>query len=128
MLYRSETGNWTYDALILQARAERARVTLDLLVGAARGIRASARMAARGGRSLISRWAEARKRSAAILELQSFDDRMLRDIGVTRSEIRAFVDGILPADRARQPRRTFTLVANTGAELQIPADSPRKAA
>jgi|GEM_PF-2079566 len=128
MLYRSKTGNWTYDALILRARAERASVTMDLLVGTAKGLRALAGTAARGGRSLIARWADARKRRAAILELQSFDDRMLRDIGIARSEIRAVVDGVLRADRTRQPRPRFTLVANTAAELHSPVDSPRKAA
>jgi len=128
MLYRSETGYRPYDALIPQARTERARVTLNLLARAAKGLRALPGMAARGGRSLIARGAEARKRRAAVLELQSFDDRMLRDIGITRGEIRAFVDGVLPTDRARHPRRRFTLVANTATELQIPVDSPRKAA
>ena len=128
MLYRSEVGYRPYDAYIQQARAERARVTLDLLARAPEGVWTLLRLAARGGRRLVASWAEARKRRAAILELQSFDDRMLKDIGITRSEIRAFVDGILPADGTRQPRRRFTLVENTAAEPHISIDGPREAA
>ena len=40
----------------------------------------------------IVRWISAeRHRRRAVRELQSFDDRMLRDIGITRAEIKATV-------------------------------------
>lgn len=43
----------------------------------------------------FERWRERRQRRAAIAELQALDDRALRDIGLTRGEIIAAVDGLV---------------------------------
>jgi uncharacterized protein YjiS (DUF1127 family) len=67
-------------------------------------------LAARGAGALARRvgalFAELRcrrERAAAIRELRAWDDRLLKDIGLTRGEIRAAVDGELV--RGRPARR-----------------------
>ena len=42
---------------------------------------------------LMDRWRERRRRKAAIRELRAVDDRTLKDMGLTRGEIVAAVDG-----------------------------------
>jgi uncharacterized protein YjiS (DUF1127 family) len=50
----------------------------------------------------FGRWAERRRRRAAIRELRAVDDRTLKDMGLTRGEIVAAVDGRV--DRGEQVR------------------------
>jgi len=128
MLYGSEISNRPYDAYIQRARTERARVTLGLLARAATGLRVLVGLAAREGRGLIARWAEARRSRAAILELQSLDERMLKDIGITRSQIRAFVYGVQDADRRRREPGTLRLVTDNTTDRGVATDGRRKAA
>jgi uncharacterized protein YjiS (DUF1127 family) len=55
---------------------------------------------------VLAGWRCRLRRAAALRELRAWDDRMLRDIGLTRGEIRAAVDGELERGRAlRRPRR-----------------------
>ena len=46
-----------------------------------------------------------RQRAAAIRALRAWDDQALKDIGLTRGEIRAAVDGELQRGRGRPTRR-----------------------
>ena len=56
------------------------------------------------------RWREWRRRRAAIRELRTLDDRALKDMGLTRGEIVAAVDGQIhgrePVRREPKPQRT----------------------
>jgi uncharacterized protein YjiS (DUF1127 family) len=47
-------------------------------------------------------WHRSRRRRAALRELQALDDRMLKDIGVTRSELSSLVAEVIGA---AQPTR-----------------------
>jgi uncharacterized protein YjiS (DUF1127 family) len=42
-------------------------------------------------RNAAAAWHRSRRRRAALRELQTLDDRMLKDIGVTRSELSSLV-------------------------------------
>ena len=62
----------------------------------------------------LARWRE-RRRSVA--ELSRLSDHMLKDIGVSRGEIRAAVDGLLDAPKARPAGRPHLVAANASARL-----------
>ena len=78
-----------------------------------------ARLMGRGAGGLVRRigrmfsdlWYR-RRRAAAIRELRDWDDRMLKDIGLTRGEVTAAVDGQL--DRGGQRRIAQTPGAGFG--------------
>jgi uncharacterized protein YjiS (DUF1127 family) len=50
-------------------------------------------------------WGERRQRRAAVRELRALDDRTLKDMGLTRGEIRAVVDGRVHGERGRRRER-----------------------
>lgn len=52
-------------------------------------------MLVRAIRATFRRWREAQQRRAAISELRAVDDRTLKDMGLTRGEIVAAVDGMV---------------------------------
>ncbi|HET6518975.1 MAG TPA: DUF1127 domain-containing protein [Geminicoccaceae bacterium] len=56
-----------------------------------RGARGPVRLIGR----IVAEWRCRRRRAAALRELRAWDDRALKDIGLTRGEIRAAVDGEL---------------------------------
>jgi uncharacterized protein YjiS (DUF1127 family) len=53
---------------------------------------------------MLARWRCRRERVAVLRELRSGDDRMLKDIGLTRGEITAAVDGRLDRDGSMRRR------------------------
>jgi uncharacterized protein YjiS (DUF1127 family) len=65
----------------------------------------------------IGRW---RRRHRAVTELSGLSNHMLKDIGVARGEIRAVVDGLLDAPKARPAGRPHLVAANAPAS-PIPA-------
>lgn len=53
-------------------------------------------------RNAAAAWHRHRRRHAALRELQALDDRMLQDIGVTRSELPSLVAELIGATRAER--------------------------
>ena len=51
----------------------------------------------------LAAWRSWQEREATIRDLRAWDDRMLKDIGLTRGEIIAAVDGRLERGRCRRP-------------------------
>jgi len=104
MLHTYESVGGPYRDYVNRAHDERAKVASALLAGAATGLGSLAGTAARGlgraGRSIVSGMVTARRRRAAIRELHALDDRMLKDIGLSRGEILYLVDRMLSAERA----------------------------
>lgn len=88
-----EQRNRLVRLIIAQAHVARARAMRDLL-------RMLLSPALRGAAAVAAIWragAKRRARRRAIRELGALDDRTLRDIGLTRSEISAAVEGCGPA-------------------------------
>jgi len=67
---------------LMRARIERAKAIADTFRAIKRGVA-----------SLFAGLADARRRRAAYAELNSLDDRMLRDMGLSRGELWSAVDG-----------------------------------
>ena len=74
------------DQRLMQARMERAEAVADMVIAVSRFVK-----------GLFSGLVEGHKRRTAYAELNSLDDRMLRDMGLSRGELWAAVDGL--ADR-----------------------------
>ena len=106
-----------------RARAERAKVAAALLSRAAGSLEAVVGRAARGlwraGRTAVSGVALARRRHVAFRQLQAMDDRLLKDIGISRSEIPFMVRHGLSVDRAAVPAEDAT-AASPRASLRPP--------
>ena len=96
MLYAHKGPGDPYGEHLRRARAERAAVVSGLLTGAASGVgrwlKVAWRTTARVGHAIYTAWVEARRRRAAIRELQALDDWMLKDIGIERSQIPGLVE------------------------------------
>jgi uncharacterized protein YjiS (DUF1127 family) len=75
------------------AARERAKAMRELASAAAGGLR-------RVSRSVVGALARWHKRRATIAELSALDDRMLKDIGVSRGNIPALADGLMRARAA----------------------------
>jgi len=103
MLHTYESVGDPYRDYVNRAHEERAKAVSALLAGAATGLGSLAGTAARGlgraGRNVASGVVTARRRRGAIRELHALDDRMLKDIGLSRGEIPYLVDQMLSAER-----------------------------
>ena len=86
-------------------------------------MRAPSRLAVKLG-NYLRRWNERRQISR---ELMALDDRMLKDIGVNRTEIRAISEGTwMPAGRTRtRPKGASTRIAVLAAQSRPPAPAKR---
>jgi uncharacterized protein YjiS (DUF1127 family) len=104
MLHTYGSVGGPYRDFVNRAHDERAKVVSALLTCAATGVGTLAGTAARGleraGRNIVSGVVTARRRRAAIRELHALDDRMLKDIGLSRGDIPYVVDRQLSAERA----------------------------
>jgi uncharacterized protein YjiS (DUF1127 family) len=104
MLHTYGSIGGPYRDTMNRAHDERAKVASALLAGAVTGFGTlagtAARCLVRAGRNIVSGMVTARRRRAAIRELNTLDDRMLKDIGISRSEIQYLVDRQLSAERA----------------------------
>ena len=72
-----------FDRALAQARMERAEAVADMVIAVSRFVK-----------RLFTGLVEGHKRRAAYAELNSLDDRMLRDMGLSRGELWAAVDGL----------------------------------
>lgn len=75
-----------FDRRLAQARMEQAEAIADMVVGVSRFVK-----------GLFTGLVDGHKRRAAYADLNSLDDRMLQDMGLSRGELWAAVDGL--ADR-----------------------------
>ncbi|MEX1205758.1 MAG: DUF1127 domain-containing protein [Dongiaceae bacterium] len=93
----------TYLDAVHQARAEAlaraAYLAIDGLARLAGAAGTAVAAAARSATDAVRRW---RRRRTALYALMALDDRMLKDIGVSRAEIPGLVDDLL---RSRVPDR-----------------------
>lgn len=72
-----------FERRLAQARLERAEAVAEMFAAIYRGVK-----------GLFAGLAEGHKRREAYAELNSLDDRMLRDMGLSRGELWAAVDGL----------------------------------
>lgn len=112
------------EAVLRVAREARDRELTALLAGAATGLTSVAAAAMRGlvqaGRSIGSGVVTARRRRAAIRELQALDDRLLKDMGISRGDIPFVIERQLTARR--------TAPAGSGKDCEIAAFPDRQPA
>ena len=66
----------------------------------------------------ITNW---HKRNKAIRELSALSDRLLKDIGISRGEIRAVVDAMLTAPEPRRAARPGLVAAHSSVPSAHPA-------
>ena len=92
------------ETVLREAREARDRALSALIAGAATGLVHLAatvgRGLARAGRRIVSAVLSAQRRRAAIHQLQALDDLLLKDIGISRSNIPFVVEQQLSAQRA----------------------------
>jgi uncharacterized protein YjiS (DUF1127 family) len=104
MLYTRESLGAPYADDVGRAHEERARAISTMLTGAATGLGNLAATIGRGlgqaGRSIASGVVAARRRRVAMHQLQALDDRMLKDIGISRGEIPFLVERMSAAERS----------------------------
>jgi uncharacterized protein YjiS (DUF1127 family) len=103
MLYTQESHGSRYADYAGRAHAERAKAISAMLAGAPTGFANVAVTVGRGlkrvGRSIVSGVVTAQRRAAAMRQLRALDDRMLKDIGISRGQIPYLVDQQLSAER-----------------------------
>lgn len=123
MLYFPENMPEPYRSHVARGRLERARVISTVLTAAAKGVWSGARWTARAlawsGRTVISGVVRAHRRRTAIRQLYALDNRLLKDIGISRDQIPAVVDGM-----TRQRRGAETPPAESCEIAKFPR--PRK--
>jgi uncharacterized protein YjiS (DUF1127 family) len=92
------------ETVLREAREARDRALSALIAGAATGLGHLAATVGRGlgraGRRIVSAVLSAQRRRAAIHQLQALDDLLLKDIGISRSDIPFVVEQQLSAQRA----------------------------
>jgi uncharacterized protein YjiS (DUF1127 family) len=117
---RESSHEFTISHYAQSARDERAEVLTRFgflaIAGADRAVRQVLAPVSAAVSSLITRWNDFSERRATLLALSKLDDRMLKDIGLTRADIEGRPDQL--AERAQEvteavpvpaPRATATL-------------------
>ena len=112
-------SNLDLERYIIKGRLLRAEAVAALLTAGARGI---ARLVLSGisatielGRRAIGWLAREQQRRASLRALMALDDHMLKDIGLSRSQIHAMVDGVFrtpEVGRSPQRPKALALVVN----------------
>lgn len=117
------------EMILREARKARARAVSALLAGAVEGLVNLAAMVARAlwraGRSIASGVVTTQTRRAAIREMQALDDRLLKDIGISRSDIPFLVEQRLSARRAVPTASGKDCAIAAFPDRQAAAASPR---
>lgn len=106
MLYPPDAFHGIYRPHIARGRSARAKAISAALTSAAKGVWTLSRWAGRGlgraGRAVASGVIRSHRRRVAIRQLQALDDRLLKDIGVSRGQIPLVVEAKLAETPARQ--------------------------
>lgn len=110
---------------VIERRARKARVEAyrQVFGGLSRGIRRLSRSLG----SLADRYSRWRQEQIATREIEALDDRLLRDIGIQRSDIRTVVQGLAARGDRRRSVRDFDS-AKRNAERREAGQALRKAA
>lgn len=117
---------------IAKGRLLRAQAVAAMFIAATKAVawllRSGLRTSIELGRRANSWLAREHQRRAGLRTLMALDDHMLKDIGLSRSQIHAMVDGVFRAPEAGQSQRrakALTLVVNQKA---VSNDNVRRAA
>lgn len=128
----SLAGEGELDHYIAKGRLLRAQAVAALLTAGANGIARLLRSGISAGvdvaRRAISWLAREHQRRAGLRALMALDDHLLKDIGLSRSQMHAMVDGVFRSPEAGQSReraKAFSLVVNKKA---VSNDNVRRAA
>ena len=120
------------DRYIARGRLLRAQAAAALLTSGAthiaRLLRSGVGATIELGRRAIAWLAREHQRRAGLRALMALDDHMLKDIGLSRSQIHAMVDDMFRAPETRQsqqPAKALTLVVN---KKSVSHDDVRRAA
>ena len=118
MLYPYGSLGTPHAEFLEQARAERAKVMSAALHGVGSLGGRAARAMERAGRTIFSGMITAHQRRAAMRQLEVLDDRILKDIGISRSDIPFLVE--------RQFSAEPTARSGSGTECEITTLGDRK--
>lgn len=118
MLYPYGSLGTPHAEYLRQARAERAKVISAALHGVGNLGGKAARALERAGRIMVSNVVAEHRRRAAMRELGALDDRILKDIGISRSDIPFLVE--------RQFSAEPTAMAGSGTGCEITMLDARK--
>jgi uncharacterized protein YjiS (DUF1127 family) len=113
MLYPYGSLGTPHAEYLKQARAERANVISAALRGVGSLGERAVRALGRVGRTIVSTVVTGHQRRAAMRELEALDDWILKDIGISRSDIPFLVEQRFSAGR------TATAGSGTGCEITM---------
>lgn len=120
------------DQYIVKGRLLRAQAVAALFTAGANGIGRLLRLGVSAGidvaRRAISWLAREHQRRIGLRALMALDDRMLKDIGLSRSQMHAMVDGVfgsLEVQHSQQRAKALTLVVS---KKSLSNDNVRRAA
>jgi len=130
MLYIPDSVNELHRPYVARAHSERARLMSGLLASAVTGVWNLARWASGGlgrlGRAVVSGVIRGHRRRVAIRELLALDDRLLKDIGISRGQIPVVVEGKLAAPRGAETETASQCEIATFPDQRANATDARK--
>ena len=120
------------DRYIVKGRLLRAQAVAALLTAGANGIdrllRSGISAGVDVGRRAISWLAREHQRRIGLRALMALDDRMLKDIGLSRSQIHAMVDGVFRSPEVEHSQQRAKALTLAMSKKSLSNDNVRRAA